>query len=141
LIVPDINVLLYGANENSAFYRQASARLEKAFLTEGVGLPIPVLTGFLRLATRPGILRNPLSVDQALGVIDYWANMPTAAVLSPNTKHLGVLGRLLLGLGRGGSIVSDADIAAYAICQNACLITFDKDFLQFSGLQVEVLYA
>ncbi len=139
MIIPDLNVLLYATNASVPQHALAHSRLAQAFSTDVVGLPMAVLIGFLRLTTRTGILARPLAVDAALSVVDYWVNLPSARQLDATARHLGIVGRLLLGAGRGGGLSSDAHLAAYAIEHNATLLTFDHDFLQFSGLRTELL--
>jgi hypothetical protein len=50
-----------------------------------------------------------------------------------------VLRRLLLGIGQGGPVVSDAHLAALAIEHGATLLTFDRDFERFAGLRLQRL--
>lgn len=52
-----------------------------------------------------------------------------------------MLGRLLVGAGRGGNLVSDAHLAAVAIEHGAVLGTFDADFECFAGLRFEHIAA
>jgi toxin-antitoxin system PIN domain toxin len=97
------------------------------------------LLGFLRLSTRNGIFARPLGIEQALSVVDVWLSQPTASILNPTDRHSGVLGRLLLGAGSGGNLVSDAHLAALAIEHGAELGTFDRDFARFAGLRLQWL--
>ena len=97
------------------------------------------LLGFLRLATRTGIFTKPLGVEQALSVVDVWLSQPTASILNPTERQAGVLGRLLLGAGAAGNLVSDAHLGALAIEHGAELGTFDRDFARFAGLRLQLL--
>jgi predicted nucleic acid-binding protein len=72
-------------------------------------------------------------------VVDVWLSQPTASILNPTDRHAGVLGRLLLGAGSGGNLVSDAHLAALAIEHGAELGTFDRDFARFAGLRLQWL--
>lgn len=92
-----------------------------------------------RLSTRAGILAQPLTVEQALDIVHRWIDHPAAVLVQPTAQHEAVLGRLLVGLGRGGPIVSDAHLAALAIEHRATLLSFDRDFEQFAGLRVQRL--
>jgi toxin-antitoxin system PIN domain toxin len=142
LKTPDVNVLLYATNL-SAPQRDAAKRwLEAAFDDPaGVGFMWAALTGFLRLSTKHALLPEPLPVDVALGVIDEWLAHPRVRIIGPTDRHASVLGRLLIGAGRGGNLVSDAHLAAIAIEHGAVLGTFDRDFERFAGLQLEWLQA
>ena len=132
---PDVNVLLYAVNRDSPQHDDARAWLEASFSRpQGVGFAWAALLGFLRLSTRNGIYAQPLSVEVALSVVDAWLTHPRARVLEPTERHAGILGRLLLGAGIGGNLVSDAHLAALAIEHGAELGTFDSDFGRFAGL-------
>jgi toxin-antitoxin system PIN domain toxin len=93
------------------------------------------LLAFLRLSTRPGIFERALSMEQALQVVAHWLDQPRAQVIHPTTRHRDVLGRLLLTAGAGSSLTSDAHLAALALEHGATLLTFDRDFERFAGLE------
>jgi toxin-antitoxin system PIN domain toxin len=137
---PDVNVLLYAVNLDSPQHDTALKWLTAAFeRPQGVGFAWNALLGFLRLSTRPGIFTRPLTMDQALSVVDVWLNQPNACVLVPTERHAGLLGRLLLSAGAVGNLVSDAHLAALAIEHNAEMGTFDRDFTRFAGLRYQLL--
>jgi toxin-antitoxin system PIN domain toxin len=137
---PDVNVLLYAVNSDSAQHKAATSWLAESFARpQGIGFGWMALLGFLRLSTRSGIFARPLGIEQALSVVDVWLSQPTASILNPTDRHAGVLGRLLLGAGSGGNPVSDAHLAALAIEHGAELGTFDRDFTRFAGLRLQWL--
>ena len=133
--LPDVNVLLYAVNSASPQHAVAKQALKEAFAAGDVGLPWAVLLGFLRLTTRSGILSQPLTVEDALQVVHSWLDHPAATALVPGDRHAAILSRLLIGAGQGGSLVSDAHLAALAIEHNAELLSFDRDFARFAGLR------
>ena len=138
--LPDVNVLLYAANTASAEHQEARAWLEAAFNEPGgVGLAWVALLGFVRLATRRGILSKPLAVEDALSVVRAWLAQPQASVLNPTERHAQILSRLLVAAGTGGNLTTDAHLAALAIEHGATLGSFDCDFERFSGLAFEAL--
>ena len=137
---PDVNVLLHAVNRDSPQHKAARSWLESAYSTgAAVGLSWMAMLGFLRIATRSGILQKPLPVDAALSMLDAWLSHSSARVLHPTTAHAAVLRRLLLEVGAGGNFVPDAHLAALAIEHNAEFATFDRDFLRFTGLRCELL--
>ena len=137
---PDVNVLLYAVNSDSAQHKAATSWLAESFARpQGIGFGWMALLGFLRLSTRSGIFARPLGIEQALSVVDVWLSQPTASILNPTDRHAGVLGRLLLGAGSAGNLVSDAHLAALAIEHGAELGTFDRDFARFAGLRLQWL--
>ncbi|HYC48061.1 MAG TPA: TA system VapC family ribonuclease toxin [Burkholderiales bacterium] len=138
--LPDVNVLLYAANEAAAEHDEARTWLEAAFDgPEGVGFAWVSLLGFMRLATRRGIFPNPLSVEDALAVVQTWLAHEHAMVLHPSDRHLAILGRLLVGARTAGNLTTDAHVAALAIENGATVGSFDRDFERFSGLRLELL--
>lgn len=140
--MPDVNVLLYAANLDAPQRNAASRWLEAAFDDPaGIGFAWAALSGFLRLSTMRGPLSTPLPVTTALEVIDNWLAQPHARILLPGDRHAALLGRLLIGAGRGGNLVSDAHLAAIAMEHGAILGSFDADFERFAGLQFEHLVA
>lgn len=138
--IPDVNVLIYAINTQSAHHAVAKQWFEEAYNTgQPVAYAWVALLGFIRLSTRRGILEAPLPADVCLGVVDKLLNHPSAMLLHPTDRHAGILGRLLLGAGTAGNLTTDAHLAALAIEHNAELVTFDRDFERFSGLRVTVL--
>lgn len=134
--MPDVNVLLYAVNKDCVQHEAARGWLEASFARpQGVGFAWAALLGFLRLATRPGIFPQPLPLTQALAIVDTWLNHPSACLLEATERHAGILGRLLLGAGTGGNLVSDAHLAALAIEHGAELGSFDRDFERLAGLR------
>jgi uncharacterized protein len=137
--LPDVSVLLYAINLASPQHAVAHAALKGAYESGDVALPWPVLTAFLRLTTRSGILPTQLTVEQALDLVHRWTDHPAARLIEPTPRHGLILGRLLVAAGRGGNLVPDAHLAALAIEHDAELLSFDRDFTQFAGLKASVL--
>jgi hypothetical protein len=136
----DVNVLMHAVNTESPQHAAARDWIESSFAQPaGLGFAWPVLVGFLRLSTRSGVFKQPLSVERALAHVDRWLDQPSAQLLQPTMRHRSVLSGLMLGAGRGGNLVSDAHIAAIAIEHDAELGTFDRDFENFAGLRLALL--
>lgn len=137
---PDVNVLLYAVNLDAPQYSAAAHWIEDSFSgSAGIAFTWHALTGFLRLSTQPRIIRSALPLDTALAVVDEWLSHPRARIIGPTDRHASMLGRLLIGAGRGGNLVSDAHLAAIAIEHGAVLGTFDRDFERFAGLRMDWL--
>jgi len=139
---PDVNVLVYATNLDAP-QRSAAARwIEDAFREpSGIAFTWQALVGFLRLSTQSRIVPKALPVEIALRVVDEWLAHPRARIIGATDRHAAVLGRLLVGAGRGGNLTSDAHLAAIAIEHGAVLGTFDRDFERFAGLRFEHLAA
>jgi predicted nucleic acid-binding protein len=68
--LPDVNVLLAAVNEDCVEHSVVRAWVEDAFnQPAGVALAWAALLGFIRLSTKRGILERPLSVSDALSVV------------------------------------------------------------------------
>jgi len=142
MILPDLNVLLYAADSTSARHQVAKSLLEEAINTSGeeVGLPWVIHLGFLRLATSAKVFPNPMTVEQALEWLDHLRAAPTVVALNPGKAHAGILRHLLLTVGTGGNLTTDAHLAALALEHDAKILTGDRDFLRFPGLKVAFPY-
>lgn len=136
MIVPDANLLIYAVDQSAPLHRQAHRWLEDLMSgSETVGMSWSVLLAFLRLTTRQGILRQPLSPKQAFGLLDDWLDQPPVTILHPGQRHARVLRELLEPLGLAGNLTSDAHLAAIAIEHGAELCSADSDFARFHGLR------
>jgi hypothetical protein len=132
----DANLLIYAVNQDAPLHRSAKGWLEAAISgTETIALSWNVLLAFLRLTTRAGLFRNPMPLDTALDLVDSWLDQPSVTVLEPGPQHIRVLRDLLLPIGTGGNLTSDAHLAALAIEHGAELCSLDADFARFPGLK------
>jgi hypothetical protein len=132
----DANLLLYAVNKDAPLHAKAKAWLETTLSgRETVAFSWNVILAFVRLTTRPGLFRNPLSPGRAFDLVAAWLDQPSATVVNPGPRHLAILRDLLTSLGIGGNLTSDAHLAALAMEQNAELCSCDGDFARFAGLQ------
>jgi toxin-antitoxin system PIN domain toxin len=135
MIVIDVNLLIYAVNEDAPCHQKAKAWLETVVSgMETVGLPWIVLLAFLRLTTKAGLFQRPLDVETAFEVVNAWLQQPSVTVLEPTAHHLRTLRDLVVPLGTGGNLTSDAHIAALAIEHGAELCSADNDFSRFPRL-------
>jgi len=136
MILVDVNILIYAVNSDSPLHQRAKAWLESTLSgSDTVGLSWTVLLAFLRLTTRSGIFERPLSVDTAFDIVAAWLSQPSVVTIDPAAQHLRVMRDLLLPLGTGGNLTSDAHLAALAIAHGAELCSSDNDFARFPRLR------
>jgi len=134
--IVDVNLLLYAVDRESPFHAQAKDWLEECLSGEEIlGFAWNVIVAFLRLTTRSGLPRRPLSMATAFDLAAAWLEHPNAVVVGPGPRHLAIMRALLAPLGTAGNLTSDAHLAALAIEQNAELCSCDNDFSRFSGLR------
>jgi len=141
-MIPDLNVLLYAVDSSSPRNRQASAWLTDVVNSgkEVIGIPWVVHLGFLRLTTNPRVFTRPLTVEVATAWLDTLESHSCARMLHPGESHPGILRHLLLMLGTGANLVTDAHLAALALEYNATLATGDRDFSRFQGLKTHFVF-
>ena len=132
----DVNLLLYAVNRDAPLHSRAKRWLERT-LSDGEALALSwnVILAFLRLTTRQGLFRNPLSLDLAFSIVATWLEQPSLEVIVPGPRHFEILRELLTPLGTGGNLTSDAHLAALAIEHGAELCSCDADFARFAGLR------
>lgn len=134
----DANVLLYAVNRDEP--RHASARdwLDEA-LSGGARVAFcwVVLLAFMRLSTNGRIFDRPLTANEAITQAQDWLAQPSAVVVEPTARHLGIVQQLLAPLAAGGNLVNDAHLAALAIEHRCEVVSYDTDFLRFHGVKLE----
>jgi uncharacterized protein len=136
VILLDANILIYAVNQDAAFHQESKAWLESTFSgSDTVAFSWNVLLAFLRLTTRPGVFQRPLTLETAFEIVESWLDQPSATMLYPGPRHLRILRGLLLPIGTGGNLTSDAHLAALAIEHGAEICTADTDFARFPGLK------
>jgi uncharacterized protein len=135
LILVDANLLIYAIDRDSPHHKAAREWAEGVFSgSTTVGLSWGVILAFLRLTTRPGILRRPMSTEDALGFVDEWIGLDVVDVVVPGERHWQVFRNLLKAAGTAGNLTSDAHLAALAIERGAAVYSADNDFARFPGL-------
>ncbi len=136
MIVIDANLLIYAIDADSSHHQASRRWLEKTLSgTTWVALPYIVVLAFLRLTTRPGIMRKPLPPDVALDFVDTWLKQPYLTLLTPGPHHWPILRNLLYASGTAGNLTSDAHIAALALEHGATVYSADNDFKRFVGIR------
>jgi uncharacterized protein len=135
MILVDANVLIYAIDRDAPQHAKARKWLEEVLSGSAhVGLAWIVILAFLRLTTRPGILRDPLRPEAAMAFIDEWLEQPNAAAIGPGEDQWAVLRNLLKATGTAGNLTSDAHLAALALERGATVCSADNDFKRFPGL-------
>jgi toxin-antitoxin system PIN domain toxin len=139
MVAVDANVLLYAVNRDDPNHPAARRWLERRLTgNDPVGFAWVVLLAFVRIATHPRVFPVPLTATEAIAVVEEWLSQPSAVVLTPTPRHLGILSGLLAPSGTGGNLVTDAHLAALALEHGAGIASFDRDFLRFPGVELIV---
>ena len=136
MIVPDINLLIYAYNVDAPASDAAQDWWKKLLsVTETVGVPWAVATGFVRIITNPRIMDSPLPLETAADRVQGWFDYDHVTPLNPGDRHLALFRRNLDVEGSGSNSVTDAHIAALAMEYDAEVHTNDAGFARFPGLR------
>ena len=136
MIVVDVNLLLYAVISGFPQHPAAQEWWEEQLNgTAEVGLSAPSVFGFLRIATNRRVLARPMSIDEAIGHVRAWLDRPNVHFLVPGARHLDLAFGLLAGVGTAANLTTDAQLAAYALEQDAEMHSNDTDFARFAGLR------
>lgn len=137
MILIDTNVWLYACLSDTPHHPPCRAWLEEALNgEEPIALPWQVAVSVLRISTQSQLLSRPLTLEQALHLVQSWIEHPLVKVLTPGDRHWSILQELLLQVGRAGHHSNDAHLAALAIEHNGSLCSADADFRRFPGLRL-----
>jgi toxin-antitoxin system PIN domain toxin len=138
MILIDANVLIYAYDSSSPFHGPARRWLEEVLSRpEPVRLAWVSILAFLRITTHPRVFEKPLSIDEAVSIVDSWLGQPPVAVLEPGSRYWPILRQLLPAAQARGPLVMDGQLAALAIEHGATLCSTDLDFTRFEGLRLE----
>lgn len=133
----DVNVLVSAVNESDPHRDECIALVEG--LATGPALWHlfwPVLSGFARIATNPAIFPRPLSVRQAMEIIDGLTSAPTVRVHG-ELDGFYQLFEAAQHEASGGPDVPDAHIVALMRQHGVSTIyTRDRGFRRFDGITV-----
>lgn len=131
----DANILLYSVDEESPFHRAAQDWVVEALNgPRRIGIPWMSLTAFVRIATNPRALAQPLTAVEAWEFIEEWLDAPATWVPAPGRGYRAILGRLLGDLDLRANLVSDAALAALCIEHGLQIVSADSDFARFDEI-------
>lgn len=134
----DADVLLYAADESSAFHAANLRLLEH--LAAGPELLYvfwPTTMAYLRIATHPGIFDRPLDPAQARDNVEDLLARPHVRCPGEQRGFWEVLHATLSEDVVRGNLVSDAHLVALMRQHDVDRIwTSDRDFRRFDGIQV-----
>ncbi len=136
MILVDVNLLISATAAQAPNHLPAKTWLNALLQgEEEIGLPWAVLVGFVRIATNPRVLTNPLTLDAALRQIGEWLALPGVRVLHPTPGHERHFSEMCRASKATGNLVTDAHLAALAMEHDCVLASNDADFARFPGLR------
>ena len=129
-MIPDVNVVVAAARPDHAHHSLAKAWWFDAVQASTEQRPIwllPVVSGFLRIATHPKIFSVPSTIAAATSHIDALLALPNVAILDSQPRWSDFK-QLCVEKSLAGNAIPDAWIAATVTAANGHLVTFDRDF-------------
>ena len=134
----DANVLLYADNTRAEQHEMARKWLLNGLAGfETLLVPWLVSLAYLRVATNPRAVAQPLTIPAACDFLRKVLGHPRVVVPEPDSRHLERVEMLLRATGVGGNLVGDAHLAALALQHEAAVVSFDHDFGRFPGVSWE----
>jgi toxin-antitoxin system PIN domain toxin len=136
VILPDVNVLVYGYRRESPHHERYAAWLtDLVGGADDLGLVDQVFVGFVRIVTNPRIVADPAPTGDALAFVDAVRGARRGRWLPPTDAAW----ERFAGLSAGdpmlrGNLVPDAWLAALALTHGCRLATADRGFARFPGL-------
>jgi hypothetical protein len=141
VIAVDTNILIYAHRGETPLHERAASRLRS--LAEGriaFAVPVFVLAEFVRVVTHLRVFTPPSSLDDALAFLEAVLASPSARLLLPTAEFPAAFEHACRSAGVRGNLAFDAQIAA--LCEHHGvdrLLTADRDFARFSGLEILAL--
>jgi hypothetical protein len=133
--LPDVNVWLALAVQEHPHHAAASHYWEQAASLRVCFCRVTML-GLVRLLTQPRLMGSAaLGAADALGLYDRFAALPEVDLL-PEPAGTGVVLRRLVDAALPARLLTDAYLAAVAIAGGLRLVSFDRDFGRFDGLDL-----
>ena len=135
--VADINVVFALLNERHAFHERACGWLDAREPGFRLRICRPVQMTLIRLLCNAAAMDgDPLTLPEAWKLYARLMGDPSVAFLSEPDALLPVWIHLCQPFGASPKVLTDAYLAAMAICTDLPLASFDSDFLQYPGLEV-----
>jgi uncharacterized protein len=136
VVIVDANVLLYAVDRTSSQHDRSRSWLDASLAgAEAVAFAWAVLLAFIRIGTNASIFPTPMTTDHATGQVEMWLGAPAAVVAQPTQRHINLLRGLLRESGTAGNLTTDAHLATLALEHGADIVSFDRDFARFPGVQ------
>lgn len=140
MILPDVNPLVYALRQDDSKHAVSRAWLEGVIRGDTTfALSKLTLSAVVRVTTNRRSYLMPSSLDDAFGFCDDLITQPHCRLIEPGERHWEIFRRLCMETNTRGSDTTDAWYAALAIEWGCEWVTFDRDFLKFSGLKCTIL--
>jgi len=132
----DVNILVYAADQTSARHTRARALLSHTATSSSITyLFWPVLLGYMRIVTHPGIIEAPLSPEEALADIDGLIARPQIVVAGEGDRFWRNFTKVARSVHPRGPLFPDAHLVALMLEHGVTRVwSNDRDFRKFDGI-------
>lgn len=136
MVLPDVSVLVEALMPGAVEHERSRRWLVEALNGhETVCTWEPILCSVVRIATRSRVFDPPAPLPDALAFADAVRRAPRTILLQQGPQFWPIFEALVLKIGAGRNLITDAMIAALAIEHGCTLISPDRDFAKFPGLK------
>lgn len=136
----DVNVLVNAFRSDVPGHEAAFKALSQARLgREPAVILTEVAVGFVRVVTRKDIFARPNTASEAMAALDTWCSSPVLAIHEAGRGRWDTFQSLMSEYRLSGGDVHDGLLAAAAMSASATLMTSDRGFLRFEGLEVDLV--
>lgn len=135
----DANILLYAANIDSPYHRQARSFIQScAEGSESWFLTWHVVHAFVRIATHGKIMEKPLAPGDAIAFVDQILELPHVQTIGESEPVFWATYKAEITTAHlRGNQIPDAIIVSVMKTHGVRTIyTKDRDFLRFAGIKV-----
>lgn len=132
----DVNILVNAHRRDSPRHGEFLEFVQS--ISEGdqpFAVPAVVFSGFFRVVTHQRIFNPPSKFEDALLFAEQLRSLDQCIVVVPMEAHWSIFVELCRKGQARGSLISDAYLAALAIEMGAELVTDDRGFGRWPGLQ------
>lgn len=134
----DVNVMVAAFRADHPDHDTALPYVERCLASsEQVAVPWSVWWSFLRVVTHPRIFDPPATAEDALAFVAAFRSQPEFLESEPGPGHLDSLRASTASGEATGNLIPDAALAALAADHGATIVTYDRDFARFPGLEWE----
>jgi toxin-antitoxin system PIN domain toxin len=133
--LPDVNVWLALAVREHVHHEAASQYWNESAAAQVHFCRVSML-GMVRLLTQPRVMgQGALDMADAMALYEHFTALPEVDLHPEPAATAGVL-RRLADAEMPARLLTDAYLAAFAIAGGLRLVTFDRDFGRFEGLNL-----
>lgn len=139
----DANVFIAAADEQNLLHQAAEDALARELSGgERIVLFLPALIAYLRVATHPSLFRRPLSMERAVSNLRAMTDLPNVSVEAHQLPFVPQLAEVARRVDARGKLIHDAEVVALMQQHSVQrILTADRDFLKFGGIEVTLLTA